>query len=460
MVAKNRWVLVSWGLFLALLAIGLIGVVEKGPPHAYLYAGASPLSGLSIGTSDLVRLLRAHYRHVYIVTAISQLNPPPGISSCVYIAVSPEKGYGDDAPKIIEKLIECPRAGILVADEYTTSNPLLEAAGLTARVNGVPVVDANGDPYVTAYFHLLSRNISVRLDIASSVSGGVEGLGWANTGSSLVPVAVADRSPSGISAVVVGDGSIFLNQVLRIKEYADLAVSLVDYLCGSSDCAIFVEAGKYDAVPVEEVFQNPSLLRQLLPQDMIVVYSLLISKFIHPSTWFLPIIQATNQAVRGLLSDPSTSIIVLPLMFLGLFLGTERLWPKTRDEPLSEQEERVVYSTAELREIILAGKYRFVKKDFQSLYGIVNSLLLELTGMGLRDEGLADYLSKYADKRVVGKYVKRMNALYEKSVGARRLPFVFSWHRTTMKMVRESEKILSLLGTSLGAEKFSLREVE
>lgn len=457
---KSKWTLVSWGLFIALLAVGLIGLVEKGPPRAYLYIGASPLSGLSIGTADLIRLLRANYRHVTVVSSPSQINPPPGASSCVYIVISPERGYGNDASEIIEKLSECPRAGMLVADEYTMSNPLLEAAGLTARVDGVPVLDATGSPYVTAFFQLPSRNISVKLDIASSVSGGVEVLGWANAGSSLVPVAVVDRTPQGVYAIVVGDGSIFLNQVLKTKEYAKLAISLVDYLCGSSDCAIFVEAGKYGAMPVEEALQHPSLLNQLTPQDMLVIYFLLVAKFIHPSTWFLPVVEATNQVARALLSDQSTSVIVLSVMLLGLFLGTGRLWSKVRDEPLGEQEEKAVYSTAELREAILAGKYRFVKKDFQSLYGIVNSLLTDLTGMGLKDKDLVSYLSKYVNGKVAEKYVRKMNALHDKSLGVRRLPIVLNWHRTTGKMIKESEKILSALGASLATEKFSSREVE
>ena len=257
-----------------------------------------------------------------------------------------------------------------------------------------------------------------------------------------------------VRVVVVGDGSIFLNQVLSSSvshEYLRVLMALVNMLCENDrNCFIVVEGSKYRGTSVVEVLRNPYTID---PHELVLAAFLFIAKLLHPSTWLSPLIKALNNVVSQALTVREIATI-LTLLLIAIVYRLAREGPyRERDTKLREQQEIEVFFTADIRNTITRGKYKLDENDFLRLYEIVNTVLKSVTGYGLEDPQLVDMLSRSVDRSRVVRYVDRMNRLRRKVVDRKFLPIVISWHRTTLKMVRESEYILRAVGTSLEAEK-------
>ncbi|MGC8983048.1 MAG: hypothetical protein ACP5KA_04765 [Desulfurococcaceae archaeon] len=485
---------VSTTLTALLVLVAIIGMAERGPPSFKVPTGPSPLNVGELGTFDFYQALRSKYRQVLPAASLSEVEYPRGAEYCLFITISPDKPYTkEEAMAVLEKLRNCKNKALLVADEYTTSNALLEAANLTSRVAGSTCYSPKNltqqgpvevTPYVEAVFRVGGEAVRLLLDIASRVEGGKEVLGYAENvvvevpsgAPSLivasprappreVPVAVYDYN-SDYRAVVIGDGSIFLNQVFRSRyasNYSKVLLYYVDYLCGfSSDCVIYVDASKYESVDPEELLAESSdKLRdpsRLFSVDVFTLVAAYIAKLLHPSTWLMPVLNLANSLISQVLATPPYSyvaVLVLVMLTYGYVVG--RIGESARDERLREQKELEAYLTADLISAIASGRYRFDREDFASLYEIVDTHLRHSCRVGLEDpDGLVRVLSGRVEPGKLGKYRKyaeKMNKLYQKALGRKRLPLILSWHRTTKKFMKISEEVLSAVGASLAEER-------
>ncbi len=461
----RKFKLVTTAITLALLFIALIALVEKGPPPAYIFRGASPANVGMLGTYDFLIELKKRYPATTAIFSLDQLSIPRGATHCLYIVISPELRYrADDAEKILNELARCKHPALLVADETPTSNTLLEVANSSIRILGAIILDpATAKPYPRARFAIDNVSEVITLDIASAVQGGEKVLGVVQRGLLYtskgvvevrgIPVAVYETA-GRFRIVAVGDGSVFLNQVLTSSEgqaYLRVLMAMVDMLCEKDpSCIIVVDGSRYRGVPVTELLKNPAAMQ---PYDLLTAIPLLIARLIHPATWLPPLARLLSKAVSRALATPGiAAALIFGSMILGYRIVREKL-PREPDRRLPEQQEMEAFFTADVRSAIASGRYKLDKGDFLRLYEIVDTVLRSSIGYGLDDPRIIDALSKNIDRARVAKYVETMNKLRKKLVERRFLPIVFSWNRTVAKLLKESEDILRSVGASLEAEK-------
>lgn len=202
--------------------------------------------------------------------------------------------------------------------------------------------------------------------------------------------------------VVVSDGSIFLNQVLRSKEggkYFEVVMGLVDELCdGERDCKIVVDSSKYPVIDSETLLSQPDSTLSLFMQDW-YFSALLIPKLLHPSTWFIPALSITGDWLEALMGDQVTGTMIVLTALLLLYRFFERKMPWVKDERLSEVLEKEEYATSTIREAVVKGKYSFTRQDFIRLYEIVNTYFRELLGVSMESSEALTPLSRYVGRR-------------------------------------------------------------
>ncbi|MEM1607937.1 MAG: hypothetical protein QXG81_01485, partial [Ignisphaera sp.] len=377
-----------------------------------------------------------------------------GGDRCLYIVISPEIGYNNsDAATIVNSLRECKHASVLIADESTYSNSLLRELGSSIRVAGSIIIDNVNGPYVYTFITIPSNSSNnmtyyLRLDIASKllVNGGqVHVVGYAETGD---VVAAEEVSELGIHVFVIGDGSIFLNQVLEsnITSYRDFAIALIDYLCKfDASCRIVLDGSRYPGATPESLHSMVYMY-----SDPITLALSFIARLLHPATWLPPAIEFSNNVFRSISSVYSLSVIVSLIITVAVYMFLKRRIFIVADQRLEEQKEIESYVTGDLRDAILRGRIKLSKQDFETLFSIVNTVTQTLYGLELCDERLLSVIPK---RDAAEKYLNRMCKLYKKALGRSFLPIVLSWNRTTAKMIRESEEFLSMLGQTIYGEK-------
>lgn len=440
-------------LTLFLVFVALIALIEKGPPPVvYLNSEASAVNPGPLGLFNLVKELESRYK----VNTLFSLNRTavPKSDVCVYVIVSPSRPYTASEAITIYDIVSssCRRFSLLVADEFNTSNKVLEVFGFSVRIPGEVVLDSQGSPYPLATLYVGDKGFFVRLDIASRVEGGVV------AGRTLEGVAIAAYEKRGENTTyVIGDGSIFLNQALAASNsvYKEFALTLFDYLCnGNSGCQIIIDDTHRQGE--EPAFQN--LWRALMgfvadPVGSIITMMTVIARLIHPSTWFPPLVTAFNSLTAALVGNSMVYPLLLAiLMFLAYRIISARI-PAIRDEPLPEQEERELFITGDIRRAVIAGKIKFSKNDFVKLYEVVSEVLKNIKGVGLDDSRTVDVLASVIGAERASRFVNDMNRLYLKASGKKILPIVLSWNRATKKKIDECEEVLKALGTSLAVEK-------
>lgn len=467
---------VSRTKYYLLIAIALIALAEKGAPPLGLILGSSPLNRGGLGTSDFYEILKNKYSYVIPAISISDIDYPDSAEHCLYITISPEEPYTyEEAKHIINKLGKCRKPAILVADEFNTSNILLELVGFTARVAGDLIFSPTSDedavptPYVRAFFNVSGETVEIILDKASMIAGGLSVLGYAedvlvyssDSVSRYPNVTVAVYDVSGkFRGIIIGDGSIFLNQVLRSKlstNYTRVLLHYIDYLCSfNSQCAIVIEASKYHTISAEELFFDVIEKRSagLSMEELLLSALLYALRLIHPSMWLQPLLVLTNNIAFSLYTNEYfSSILTLLTIVLIAWYILGSLERRVHDEKAEETREVEVFTTADVISSVISGKYKLTKKDFISLYEIVNYYLKYACGCSLDEASSADVLSRYVGTGKASHYVKNMNKLYMKATGRRKLPIVFSWGRVVKRYVKESEEVLRSIGYSLEAEK-------
>jgi hypothetical protein len=454
--SRGKEVLVPGLLLLALAVIGLVALLEKGPLHILTAPGAYPGNNGPLGTSILYQKLRENYT-VIPVTSWSYIRQTlnPCNLSVVAIIVSPETSYTDEDLESINYLKgSCRKFSLLIADEGVESNRVLESIGSKVRISGAIL-----QPYT------LVANLStpwgwsgrVLLDKASRVnvvqpSGDAIPIGFVEILATSVAVAYYENV-NGVEVVVVGDGSIFLNQVLdsNIGEYPlSFIRSTVSHLCGElGNCVVLMEASKYMGLdPVEVLRSGDKRVLGLL--NMIDLVLSLIAKLVHPSTWLPPLLNIVNHSIRSLIElNPYFKglIIVVGAIIVMLVVPRER---RVKDSMLEDVAEIDWYGFGEFRRHLVSHGAKLTKQDFITLYDMVNTILRSTTGSTLEDPQLPSVLEAIGVSRGEAEAFRGfMVKYYRRATGKTLWPPLVMWGRITRKAIMMCEKILEPLGASI-----------
>ncbi len=456
--------LVSITLVLILITIGLIALTEKGIPRPQIPVGTSPLSPLSYGTSVLYQIARSRYNTI-VALDIDELNTVAG-DRCVYIVISPSYPITwDESKAIVSRLLQrCGSIAIFIADEEPTSNALLQYINSSIRVLGNRIVNFSADfsPYPKAFIVLNSNAYIVVLDLASEVVGGmpigvVHNVVVIDNASSIqgpltyklrAYVASVERISESIDVVVIGDGSIFLNQVLNSNEtiYIKFANSLLDFLCsGFRTCTIIFDAMHSSTANIREL---DKFIATLSPQDLLYIFTIYILTFLHPSIWLPPALATINKQFIYLFREPIL-YFSLPLLTLILLYILRRGETILRDEPLTSQRELELYIAPELRKAVIEERVRLTSNDFINLYTMVDTVFKNLIGMGLDDNRFSEVVGRYAGVEKSFRYWRFMNKYYRRALRKSIWPPLVLWRYVVRRAVEESESILNSIGSSI-----------
>jgi len=399
--------LVGAATIAALVLIGIIAVLELGPPQVLIYTGATPFNSGLLGTSYIYAETRSRYPNTFIVINWSRSPPlPEGCRVAVLVVISPEIPYsGEEANAAASYLSRCSERGVLAADESGNVNQLLQSMGSSVRVAGDKILDVSSRlPYPAAVFNTSwGYGGELILDIASSLSalaseghsiyviGVVPAAYLSNqSGDSTdtiffdVPVAFEDVF-GNTTVIAVGDGSIFLNQVMQSaynKSYLELYTSALDHLCRHrGDCYIVFDATRYiggDPVSIIMRGVNPALL--VTPEFIASA----IARILHPATWLPPAVSWVDSFIRSLTSISnlarilvvSTSTLIISLILLS------KTPPRRVDSPIASEEDLSIV-VAEGRMLDLARRPSIGRGDFLRLYKAIDEIVYRAFGVRL-----------------------------------------------------------------------------
>ena len=457
--------LVGVATIVFLILIGLLAVLELGPPGIMIYTGASPFNTGLLGTSDLYSETKAMYPNTIIITNWSMVRSI--LTSCknaVLVTISPEIPYaGNEARGVVEQLSRCGSLGFLVADESGNTNPLLEAIGSFTRVEGTRILDiSTGLPYPTAtintswgYGDAIVLDIASRLIITGPgspeheilVSGFVPAAYVTNQTEAQqrlirrvffdVGVAVEERF-DGMVVFTIGDGSVFLNQVMRSQyrdKYLELYRGILNHLCMyQADCLVMIDASKYiggDPVSLIGRGVNPALL--VTPEFIAAA----VARIIHPATWLPPLVSWADNALQRLVVISnlakilviSTSVLLISLIMLS----------KT---PIRRTDSLIEVSSAGPKESIVAGVWRglgdkgFGRKDFLEIYREIDEIIYSVTGARLGEPGCGEKLAGAGvDKDLASGFCKYMRRVSLRAMLRRPYPLILRWDRAIEKAI-------------------------
>ncbi|MCY0868265.1 MAG: hypothetical protein OWQ48_03425 [Desulfurococcus sp.] len=495
---KPRWSrgsLVALTVLAALVFIGLVAMVEKGPVVAGIPQGASPLNPLSYGTLKLVNALELEYS-VRVISSLNDLENAGG-EKCVYATISPEVPFTlEEAEHTIGILkSKCGSLTVLVADESTYSNPLLIALNTSLRVAGDRVyvehcVDGRCGytPYPQATIAVGEQYFNLTLDLASSVTGrglvrgcvnypyaiAIPGYGViaSNTSECAIsdkpttvvtgdPVVAMEDSSTGIHVYVIGDGSIFLNQVLSSENatvYREFSLELFRYLCGSSPrCLILLDNTHYKMVNALDLLADPGRLASLGASlaDMLYATLLILSVLLHPAFWMPLLFSYADDALRYILLNP---LLAIPISVLAALIIDRLLVKDTRflrrDERIEEQVERDITVFESTRAKIAEGREKLSKADFLNVYWLADQVSASLLGVQLSNPVFIEKASEYIGRSEAESYWSYMNKLYRKATGSSRRPILVRWHSETIKAYEKTSWLIRELASRLQIEDY------
>lgn len=230
----------------------LAATLEVGGPGIG-QAGASPLNPGYDGTSLLAAYLASRGSDVKIITSWRNLPPQLSDYGMIFI-ISPEGPYSADELEVIKDL-HSRGYTIVVADEGTYSNAVLEALNVPIRVKG-SILSMHNSPLVTAEFNLSWFSGRLTLAYASAIEVGEGAAPFAYVNGFVVS---AQYDGAEGTVYVFGDGSIFTNAALNPLSPLNPYVSMLDVLvrksCEETQCSVVIDASKYRLRPlgVEEM---------------------------------------------------------------------------------------------------------------------------------------------------------------------------------------------------------------
>ena len=271
----------------------------------------------------------------------------------------------------------------------------------------------------------------------------------------------SDSTGRETEVYVISDGSLFINQVLRSNQtrynYKEFVKDLVTSMAPNPRSTIvFIDASKYELKPLTELKYSPETVVKD-PKKLLALIGLLL----HPYTWFPWFANLArsleSKALKLLASDEGLlALITIVASLLASGLLSRLIGVKgeviSRDEALTGTSEVDIVIDTELRRSIASGRrVKLGKRDFISLYKLVDEALRKTIGSGLDDKDVARKIANIAnlDEHRVVKYVERMNKLKIKVERGALLPIVLSWNATLHKLIEESNRMLEKLGVSL-----------
>uniref|UniRef100_A0A7C5YTP8 DUF4350 domain-containing protein n=2 Tax=Ignisphaera aggregans TaxID=334771 RepID=A0A7C5YTP8_9CREN len=482
LISLREYKVVTTSLTVLLVIVVLIALAEKGPPSIAIYRGASPYNTGSIGTYNLYTMIRNRYPYTSIIKLYSELEKlfsKP--NRCLFISISPEKPYSlNDAATILSALDRCSYPAIIVADERNTSNVFLKSIGSSIEVIGNVIQDSKGSIYPLAIFTLtpisnINKTYIFRLDIASGIAinnSNAKVIGYISESMQNISSIVAayeevDRFNKTFRVVVIGDGSIFLNQVIRgysnvvesdvlssYNPYREFAMDLIDVLCGYDlSCVVFIDGTRYLEIPLESI-QLSQHSEIILYTDILNIVVAYILKVIHPSTWLPLALSSIDMFFGSISSSFIASMLVSSIGLSLIYLYISSRFSPIKDYRLAEVNEVEYFITADIRNAIVRRSISLDRNDYVKLFSIVDTVVRSLYGCSLCSSEAIEYIAKalnsYRDSK---RFVDRMCRLYRKASKGGFLPIVLSWHRATSKAIRECENVLRALGISLMEEK-------
>lgn len=443
---------------LALLLIGFIAMIEYGPPAIPLVEGPSPFNSGSLGTSKLAQLLTSEGYNVVPVTDWNRMMNFLNAQQCneiLIIIISPELPYNNSELLSIKNIIKsCDNVSFIIADEGPYSNQILNMLNSgTQIISSERILEPAGDPYPYAELKTPSNHIYyLRLDKAAPLqinSGEVMGT------AEKLPVAsyqIINKS----KIYVIGDGSIFLNQVLNLPEnaslpYRNFALQLVGDLANKQSI-ILIEASKYISTSnPQQIILNNGLNILNNPELLL----LLLSRIIHPRFWAPPLFNIINSYIKNLASStPMKIFIALLLVFLGYWFVSRYIGKLEYDLKLEDTSEVDIIVDTQIRRALLSKKVKVNKSDFIALYEVMDQVIMKTVGVRISEPDVIKILTAYGiEEKMAKKYVNDMNRLYIKITKKKFRPIIISWNKKITEMIKMSEKVLNKFGSTLIGEK-------
>ncbi|MEM4655931.1 MAG: hypothetical protein QXD80_03100 [Acidilobaceae archaeon] len=459
MKRKTKIVMVSTLLILLLLLIGIIGILEKGPIIIPVFIGAHPANNGPLGLSNLYEMLRYNYTVILVTNWSKIIDSLEECSNILIIIVSPEAPYKrEEVESILDITRKCRSTSIIIGDETGNTNMILEAMRSNTRIPGYspegqyPIVYFN-TPWGWSGILVLDRpSVLTLLSLTPNLTPiGVLATTTSRAISESTVYSIVENL-GNITVLVVGDGSIFLNQVIRSNttmDYRGFIESMIKFMC-KHNCTILLESSKSQAVHPRDAFRmlsDPS--KALLVDPISLIISFLV-QVIHPSTWLPPLLDYLNRLIFNLLNIDYVRGMLLLISILVITLTIISRERSVPDEPLQDTIEVTWYGHASFRSKLLEGGAKLDKTDFLSLYSIVDSLLKSTTGVSLQSPDIVKVLvSRGINQRKALDYYEFMNKYYGRASSKSRWPLIVFWGSIVRKAITLSEDILRSIGYSL-----------
>lgn len=450
--------MVNKRIMLTLLLIGFIAMIEYGPPAIPLVEGPSPFNSGALGTSKFVQLLVSEGYNVIPVTNWNKMSNLLNIQQCnevLIIIISPELSYNNSELLSIKNIMNsCNNVSFIIADEGSYGNQILSMLNSGTRIIASKrILESTGDPYPYAELKTPSNHMYyLRLDKAAplQVNDG-EIMGIAEN----LPVAsyqIINKS----RIYVIGDGSIFLNQVLNLPEnvslpYKNFALQLVSDLTNKQSI-ILVEASKYISTSNPQQLILSSGLNILNNPEL---FLLLLSRILHPRFWAPSLFNIINSYIKNLISSPLTRILIaLLLVFFSYWFISRYIGKSVHDLKLEDTSEVDVIVDTQIRRTLLGKKIKVSKNDFIALYEVMDQVIMKTVGVGISEpDAIRMLITHGIEEKMAKKYVNDMNKLYMKITKRKFRPIVISWNKKITEMIKLSEKVLNTFGSTLIGEK-------
>jgi len=302
------------------------------------------------------------------------------------------------------------------------------------------------------------RSVLVQQPIEQNTFG-AQGAPYVVSQANIPVVALQRLAINGRRVVVfvVGDGSAFLNQVLRsdIRSYRDFVFNLTGYLCGwSTDCTVVLDASRYPGTDVASMSLEDAV-RFSVYQDPLTIVLSQILKFVHPSTWLPPALRALQDFLSGIGSAPLLAVAIVLGLTMVVYRYLSLQHPQFEaDTRLREQEEVEIYLFSSLREAVLGGRIKLTKEDAAVLYKVVNDVLMSAAGVPLcSDESLRIVSEALGSTKAAKRYRDSLCGLYQKISRGRRWPPTLFMGLRLRKLLTQSEAVLQKLGYTLMKER-------